>query len=448
MVRSSLPTALLLGALLAAPAGGQETSRILTLGQALEMAREGNPGLNVVRQKVEETRQSSSIAFTNYLPQIRTQASYLANNNTQGILLPAGSLGYFSELGGKFPRTDRTVPQGGTNVFFALTTITQPLTHYFKIREGRGVLRADEEVAGAGLRSAEQDVSLGVLRAYAGLLLADLGRDAARERVAASEERMAYLASAVEAGTAADLAGREARIRWLQARQVLLEREGEVDDLTYVLADAVGLPAGTRVEVTPPPPSAVTDEPLDYYVETALRSSPGLLEARAMVNKATHGVGAARAEYIPEIGILGAHLYQNSVPFFPKNTMGIGISGSWTILDFGARRKTVRERRAQLGQAESNLTMVEGRVRGEVEAAYRKLARARDLVELAKDALALRTEGSRLRIVAVTAGYAVAAQEREAIADRLEAEMDMLKAEMGYRIAFAELGRAAGILGR
>ncbi|NCG34012.1 MAG: hypothetical protein GWP44_14170 [Proteobacteria bacterium] len=49
MVRSSLPTALLLGALLAAPAGGQETSRILTLGQALEMAREGNPGLNVVR---------------------------------------------------------------------------------------------------------------------------------------------------------------------------------------------------------------------------------------------------------------------------------------------------------------------------------------------------------------------------------------------------------------
>ena len=167
-----------------------------------------------------------------------------------------------------------------------------------------------------------------------------------------------------------------------------------------------------------------------------------------MVNKATHGVGAARAEYIPEIGILGAHLYQNSVPFFPKNTMGIGISGSWTILDFGARRKTVRERRAQLGQAESNLTMVEGRVRGEVEAAYRKLARARDLVELAKDALALRTEGSRLRIVAVTAGYAVAAQEREAIADRLEAEMDMLKAEMGYRIAFAELGRAAGILGR
>ena len=154
MVRASLPTALLLGALLAAPAGGQETSRILTLGQALEMAREGNPGLNVVRQKVEETRQSSSIAFTNYLPQIRTQASYLANNNTQGILLPAGSLGYFSELGGKFPRTDRTVPQGGTNVFFALTTITQPLTHYFKIREGRGVLRADEEVAGAGLRGA------------------------------------------------------------------------------------------------------------------------------------------------------------------------------------------------------------------------------------------------------------------------------------------------------
>jgi len=440
--------ALILALLLPAPADAQDAVLTLTLEQAFELARDRNPGLAAVRLRVDETRQASSVVFTNYLPRVSTQANYMASNNTQGILLPAGSLGYVAELGGVFPSTDRTVPQGGTDLFMALTTVTQPLTHYFKIREGHGVMRADEQAAEAGLRKAEQDVALGVLRAYAGLLIAEQGRQAARERVAAAEERTGYVTTAVASGSAAEVAQREARVRWLQARQALLEREDEVDDLMYLLADVVGLPGGTRLAVTPPAPATSAGGPLDDYLEAAMRSNPEVMEARALVTKATHGVGAARAEYIPEIGLLGGHLFQNSFPFFPKNTFGIGISGSWTLLDFGARRRTVDERRAQLGQAEHNLEMVESRVRGEVEAAYRKLTRAQDVLELAREALSLRTEVSRLRIMEVTTGSAVAAQTREANADRLEAELDVLKADLGLRIAVAELALASGLLGR
>jgi len=448
MVRLIPSTALILALLLPAAAEAQEAVRTLSLDQALELARDRNPGLAAMRLRVEETRQASSVVFTNYLPRVSTQANYLASNNTQGILLPAGSLGYVDELGGVFPSTDRTVPQGGTDLFMALTTVTQPLTHYFKIREGRGVMRADEQAAEAGLRKAQQDVALGVLRAYAGLLIAEQSRQAARERVAAAEERTSYVVSAVESGSAAEVAQREARVRWLQARQALLEREDEVDDLMYLLADAVGLPGGTRLAVTPPAPATSASGPLEAYIEAALRSNPEVMEARALVTKATHGVGAARAEYIPEVGVLGGHLFQNSFPFFPKNTFAFGISGSWTLLDFGARRRTVDERRAQLGQAEHNLEMVESRVQGEVEAAYRKLTRAQDVLELAREALSLRTEVSRLRIVEVTTGYAVPAQTREANADRLEAELDLLRADLGLRIAVAELALASGLLGR
>ncbi|MEE2897064.1 MAG: TolC family protein [Gemmatimonadota bacterium] len=448
MIRSSLFAVLLSSVLLPAPMRGQETERSLTLEQALELAREGNPGLEAVRQKVEETRRRSSVAFTNYLPRIETQASYLVNNNTQGILLPSGSLGYFSELGGKFPRTDRTIPQGGTDIFFALTTVAQPLTQFFKIREGRGVLRADEDVAGAELRQAEQSLALGVLQAYAGLLIATRAAEVARERATAAEQRISYLTAAVQSGTALDVAQREARVRWLQARQEVLEREDEVDDLNYALTDAVGLPAGVRVEATPPPAVDGAHEALEYYVEAALRANPEVVGAQALIAKATHGVGAARAEYIPDVGLLGMHLYQNSFPFLPKNTLGLGIMGSWTILDFGQRRRTVQERRAQLRQAEGNVSVIEGRVRGAVGTAYRRLERSEEVLELAREALSLRTEASRLRIVEVTTGLAVAAQEGEANADRMEAEVDLLKAELGHRIALAELALASGVLGR
>jgi outer membrane protein TolC len=439
-------TAVLLGFAAGVPAYAQEAPRTLTLEQAQSIAREGNAPLKATRQKVEEMGRARKVVFSNFLPRVETQGYFLGNDNSQGILLPTGSLGVFPELGGAFPPTDRTIPQGGQTIAFAVTTMSQPITHYFKIREGVRVARADEAGAAAGVRKVEQEVALGVLRAYAGVLIAERSRDIVKERVATTEQRITYQKTAVQQGTALGVTESEARMKWLQARQELLERQGEAEDRSYALLDALGLPANTKVTLTAPPPLDTQLEPLDSYVRTALEQNPEVQEARALIDKATHGIDAARAEYIPEIGVMGMHIFQNSLPFFPKSTLGFGISGKWTVLDFGARANTVQGRRAQLGQAEQNRAMVEGRIRGEVEAAYRKAQRSREVVTLAREGLALRSEASRLRTIQSSVGYAVAVQGREAATERLEAELDLMKAELGYRVAVAELQRAAGTL--
>jgi multidrug efflux pump subunit AcrB/outer membrane protein TolC len=448
LVPHAAVSVLLLVALTVAPraAGAQDapTPRQLTLEQAIELAWTGNAPLGAVREKVKEMERTSAVVFSNFLPRFQSQAMYLASNNTQGILLPRGSLGYFPELGGRFPRTDRNIPQGGTDIFLGFTTVVQPVTHYFKIREGVAAARSDEDIARAGLSKAEQEVAFGVLRAYAGLLIAQLQRDVARTRVNATEQRMRIQTVAVTSGTAIDVSAGETRVKWLQARQDLLEREGEAEDVAYQLIDAIGLPAGTTLELTAPSALPIELHTKERYVELALLSNPDVREARAIVAKAGHGVGAARADYIPEVGLMGVHLYQNSIPFFPQNTLMVGVQGRITLLDFGARRAALSARRAQESQAERNLAIVESRVRGEVEAAYRKALRAQEVVVLATEALAVRTEGSRLRVLQSTTGYGVSALEAEAAADKLEAEMDFLRAQLGHRIAVAELEKAAG----
>ncbi len=449
MTRSVPPSVLplatvVLAVVVGTPALAQE-ERALSLDEAMELAVEGNAGVEAMRLRVQEMDQRSSLAFTNYLPRMETRANYVFTNSAREILIPQGALGTLPNLG-DFPPADTEIPQGGRDLFFTFTTLAQPLTHYFKIREGRGVARADLRAAEAELRSAQQEVSLGALQLYAGLLMARRGVEVARLRVEAAAARAADRQVAVTSGTAAEVAGREARVRALQARQDLLEKEGEVDDLEYRLADLLGLPAGVRLVLDDPAMPDVEVRPLEEYVRVATRSNTEIAEARALVSKGEHGVGAARAEYIPEIALLGTHIYQSSVPFFPKHTLGLGLTGSWTILDFGARGNTIRERRAQLGQAEQNLAVVEARARGEVEAAYRKVERARELVELSREALSLRTEGARLRALQASTGYSVPAEELEARADRMQAELDALSAELGYRIALAELEKAAGTL--
>lgn len=442
-----LPILALLVGLMGAPRlNAQQAPRSLTLEDALDLAQDSSDALAASRARIEEAGRRSSIAFSNFLPRVETQANYLVNNNTQGILLPTGSLGNVAALGGPFPPEDLTISQGGTDFFFAFTTVSQPITHYFRIRHGVRAARADETTARAGLRRAEQEVRLGVIQAYAGLLIAQRALEVARLRADAAEARISYATASADAGASLDVQEREARVASLQARQEVLEREDEIDDLTYTLVDLLGLEPDTRLRLDDPGPPEDGGMTLDGYVQAAARANPDLVEARALDDKANHGLGAAKAAYIPEIGLLGAHLYQSSLPFFPRNTFGLGIQAKWTILDFGARSSAVDESRAQVVQAERNLQMVEGQVRGEVAAAFRRLERARAQLALAEEARDLRVEGARLQELEVRAGYAVPAQRLEAEADDLEAGLDLIRARMGLRVALAELQMAAGLL--
>jgi len=441
-------TALLACVCLAPSARAQQPSpRTLTLDQALAAAHESNAGLLAVRSRVEEAERRNKVVFSNYLPRVSTQAASLGSDNTRGILLPAGSLGNVPGLG-PFPPSESNIPQGGQNVIFAMTTATQPITQYFKIKEGLGVSRADESISRAELRRAEQAVTIGVMKAYAGLLLAQKRRDVARARVGTAALRTSTQGAAVTSGMATSVATTEARLRALQARQEVLEAENEYTDISYQLADAIGIPGSTPIIVQPLPTIVEGLDSMDVYVASALRSNPDVLEAAATVEKATHGVGAAKSAYIPDIGLFGSHFYQSSLPFLPRSTLFFGAIGSITLFDFGARSNTLAERNAQLNAANRNLERVKSKARGDVEAAYRKLARAFEMADVAREALALRTEALRMRTLQIESGLGVQAEQSEAAADRLEAELNVMRAEMGYRLARAELDLAAGRLAR
>jgi hypothetical protein len=142
---------------------------------------------------------------------------------------------------------------------------------------------------------------------------------------------------------ALDVAEREARVKYLQARHALLEKQGEYDDLSYTLRDVIGLPVGTTLQLQVPAAVEARPAALESYVADALNENPDVLEARALVKKASHGVGAARADYIPQLGLMGMHIYQNSVPFFPKNTLAVGAVGSFTLFVQGRREGVFRD---------------------------------------------------------------------------------------------------------
>jgi outer membrane protein TolC len=431
--------------LAAVPLSGQAAPTVsLSLTEAVQRAQQQSVALEALRSKVVEQEAKTTGMRASYFPQLSVQANYLQNSATQNILIPSGALGNLPQLGGAFPPADVSIEQGGAGLFINRVTLAQPLTQLFKIRQGVGVAEADEAVARGELERITGDVTIGVLKLYAGILIAERQRGASEARIATAEERTTNMRVAAASGNALEVASLEARVSALQARQKLLEVESQLGDLQYQLADLLGYQPGTRFTLAPPVPEEVNLLPVEQFVETAMRENAEVLEARGTLAKAEHGVSAARAEYIPNVGLAVTHLYQSSVPFFPKSSFGLAVQLDWAIWDWGKRGAVVGERRAQRAQAESNVRRIEGKVRGEVEKAYRQVAQANTMRLLAREASALRQEAARLQGGQQRAGFALQTQALSASADALQGDVDLLAAEFGYLIAVAELNRVVG----
>ena len=79
-----------------------------------------------------------------------------------------------------------------------------------------------------------------------------------------------------------------------------------------------------------------------------------------------------------------------------------------------------------------------------MEKRYRKLQRSKEMIEVGREALELRRESERLSGEQVKAGVTVESGQLSLLASLAKAEADLLAANLGYRLAEAELLRAMG----
>jgi len=206
----------------------------------------------------------------------------------------------------------------------------------------------------------------------------------------------------------------------------------------------LGLPLDTPLELDPAVPSTFDQRPREEYVQTAWSENPEILAAEEAVKKARAGVTAAKSAYLPDITAYARQSYQDGVPFLVRNFGTFGVNLDWDVFDFGKRRAAVRERDAQLAEAEENLRRLKEEVAVRIERSYNKLERTRHLVQVADQMVKLRQEGDRLAQNQLAQGVVLVSERRQATAATYKAQADYLQASLGYLLSWAELEQAVG----
>jgi outer membrane protein TolC len=188
----------------------------------------------------------------------------------------------------------------------------------------------------------------------------------------------------------------------------------------------------------------VEQHPRVEYVEAAWAQNPEIWAAEDTARKARAAVTVAKTAYIPDIGAHARHTYQDGVPFFVQNFGTFGLDLDWVVFDFGTRRAAVREREAELAEAQENLRRLREEVAVSIERSYNKLERTQHMVQVANEVVRLRQEGDRLAQNETTHGAMLISERRQASAEVYKAQAGSLQARLGYLLAWAELEQEMG----
>jgi outer membrane protein TolC len=222
----------------------------------------------------------------------------------------------------------------------------------------------------------------------------------------------------------------ELRIALLEARQGLAEVRGKAQSLNDQLADLLDLPACTRLELVDPEPPALPVRCADDAAQLAVANSPEVREAEQTVAKAEAALKVARMAYLPDLNVVAGFANQTSASYIQPDIGYVGITGSWTLWEWGKKRDVTRQRRTQIDMAHQNVQVTRDKVALEARKAYTAFDQAREAYRLAGEMVQARKDAEK-----AAAGAALL----QAKGDTAKAELDDMKAEIAYRVAHAQL---------
>jgi outer membrane protein TolC len=441
---------LLCGVLLSVPvicATARQDPVTLTLAEAIDLALKNNHALLIGAHKVAEMTSAKHVAASDYYPKISNSSSYLHFTDTNILQFSTGSFGTFP-VWGPLPSTTLIVPQGNLDQVFSHSQVAQPISQLIKIRHAQRAARADEMAAREDLESLRNQIALAVRQLYYGLLAVQLDQKTASEEIHVAEEQLSESEQDVRRGNELEVTLLGAKTALLQAKQDELTARMRNSDLMTQFKEVIGLPNSVQIQLDEQVFGTADLPGQEECIRLAQSAAPEIKSAEETVRRAQAGVAAAKAEYIPDITAFGRWDYQNGVAFLFHNYGVVGIGLNYTLFDGGKKKALVSERAAQRDQAIENLRRLKDEAAVNVQKAFDKINQSRSLVDVAKQAVALRDEGDRLARVQTGYGVLVSSKRSEAVAAASKARADLLKAQLGYLESQAQLAVLIGRLPR
>ncbi len=402
--------------------------RLLTVSDALASSR----------SQVESRRQLAEASRSLSYPDVSIDVRRMRFQKS--LELPLGSLAPVAEAFGipsplEFEENDwRTRP---------VVTAVMPVWTGGQISAAKAAADAAADEADALLARAGQHETVQLVEAY-------FGQQLAQQVVAVRLDVRNGLQEHHEHAQKLEREGFATRAQLLQAQVALDNAEREyikaLNDLRGAEAALAGL-LRSEVPIQPLSPLFVVQsplEPVEHFVEAALREHPGLAQLRAVGEQARQKVRAEQANWKPRVYLFGQYDLKREDALLTESDWAFGIGVSYTLFSNKDRHRQLGAARSQQLQAEYGLRDTAVKLEIGVARAWLTADSARQQFTLLDSALASAEENLRLQRLSFQEGQATSLDVIDARLQLGKTRIDRALAAWQFDLALIQLLDVSG----
>jgi len=346
---------------------------VLTLDEALRLARANHPQLHASRAQTEVSQAKVAEAKAPLLPQVTGNASY------------ARTTGSFSTT------TSSGTPVAGissSNAYSAGLNASE-LIYDFGQATGRwnaskATLRSQEE----NERNQVVQVAFNLRTAYYTAAAARALLKVAEETLMNQEAHLRQIQGFVEAGTRPEIDLAQARTDRANAKVQLINQQVAYDTGKALLNQAMGVERGTDYDVVDPLANEVPAEDggTDGLLPIALKARPDLQSLARQIDAQDLTTGSIKGSYAPSLNASAG--LSESGPALDSMNWGFRglLSLNWQIFGGGITDAQMREARATTAVLRAQYELSRQQVRADIEQARLGVHAAKAAIEATHEA--------------------------------------------------------------
>jgi outer membrane protein len=424
---------LLVAAALGTPAFADEVPHLLTLDEAVRIARANQPQLRQAHAQTEAAAGHSDQIRAPLLPQLGASASMLRSeigNNFTTVTGPPGSM------------TTTSTPWVFTSGFAA----SQLIFDFGQTTSRWHAAQAQEESQRQTEQATTLQVILSVRSAYMGARANKALVGVARESLANQNRHLAQVQAFVEVGTRPEIDLAQARADQATAELQLINAQSNYGISRAQLRQAMGLGGTGEYEVSDQmiDPVSGEDATSDALIAQALAARPEFHALEQQLRAQELTIRAVKGSFGPALGLTANGTYRKSTWDTDSWVVSGGLSLQWPLIEGGLERGRLREGAATLDSLRAGVDLLRQQITVEVEQARLAVTSSKAAIVSADKALVNARQRLRLAEARYQTGVGNAIELGDAQLAVTNAGVQKLQAEFQLGIARAQMLKALG----
>jgi len=428
---------LLVAVLMTLPASAQS----LSLSEAIERAKAGNPDVRAAAAAEREAAERITEARGGHLPKVDVSESWQRGNNPAFVF---GSLLAQRRFSASDFALDALNHPDATDNFRAALSVQQSLFD----RAVSANLRAasiGRDMAATGRQLVDQDLTSAVTEMYGRVLIAAATARSTAAMVETARADRELAGNRREAGqvTDADVLRLDVYLARTLEQQVQATSDERIARAR--LNQLMGEPLSTIFSLDPTPPGIAIDiTNLASLEEEAVKNRPEVALALQQEQLAAASVDAAQAAFLPQVAAQGAWELNGGSWNARSSSWGAGVVARVNLFHGFADKARLAEARAQASRRAHEREKAETMARLDVQIAIARLEAARASEAVGRAAADRARESRRIIRDRYESGVTDVTTLLHSADDVLQAEAQQIAANVSVLTATATLQRAIG----